>query len=215
MQIHNADGSVVSIPLNEIDSIKHEADSFPPTIDGYTYQTVTIGTQVWFAENLRTSEYANGDTIPNINGVSSTSGAWSWYNNNSSYENTNGKLYNWYAVSDIRNVCPTGWHVPTDTEWSSLSLFFGGETVAGSKLKSTSGWGDGNNGTNESGLSMLPGGYFDNGQFIDLGYHGHWWSSTENDESNAWYHSLRYFNGNTHRNSYNKGTGFSVRCLRD
>ena len=212
MKIYKSDGSVVSIPLNEIDSITHLIE-YPPIIDGYTYQTVTVGSQVWFAENLRTSKYANGDAIPNINGASSTSAGWAWYNNDSTYENPHGKLYNWYVAHDSRNVCPNGWHVPTDAEWTLLTNYLGGVSVAGTKLKSTSGWNNGGNGTNESGLNFFPGGFF----FYDFKYvgsFGYWWSSSNNSAFDAVYLHLGAY-GSVLIGNAGKFYGYSLRCLRD
>jgi uncharacterized protein (TIGR02145 family) len=194
-------------------------------IDGNVYRTVQIGGQCWTAENLRTSTYANGVPIPNVTdgnqwGDLPTTGAWVHYENNASYENPYGKLYNWYAVLDPRNVCPTNWHVPTDGEWTVLTDYLGGESVAGGKMKSTGTqyWQDLNTGaTNESGFSGLPGGfrYYSNGTFNFLGYNGYWWSASESGAENAWYRTLSTYNAGIYRYSINKRDGFSVRCLRD
>jgi len=200
--------------------------------DGNTYATIVIGTQEWMAENLRTTSYANGDPIPNITNNTQwsnlTTGAWSHYNNDSQYENPYGKLYNWYTVVDTRNVCPTGWHVPSDAEWTVLSDYLGGENVAGGKMKSTGtqDWFDSKDSpywqypntdaTNESGFSGLPGGFrYYLGSFYFIGGSGYWWSSTEYDTYSAWYRYLYYFNGDVGRDYGTKGSGFSVRCLRD
>jgi uncharacterized protein (TIGR02145 family) len=194
------------------------------TFNGYTYSTIILGNgQEWMAENLRTANYANGDPIPNVtNGTqwqNLTTGAWVHYNNDSQYENPYGRLYNWYAVSDPRNVCPTGWHVHTDAEWTLLTDYLGGASVAGGKMKSTGTqyWLSPNtDATNESGFSGLPGGYRDNdGTFGFCGYDGDWWSSTEYDAVNAWFHNLSYHSGYVYRNGLNKTSGLSVRCLRD
>jgi uncharacterized protein (TIGR02145 family) len=199
----------------------------PPIIDGYTYQTVNIGNQVWFAENLRTTKYANGDAIPNVTDGNQwsnlTTGAWVHFNNNSQYENPYGKLYNWYTVADPRNVCPVGWHVPSDAEWTVLTDYLGGVYVAGGKMKSTGNqyWNGTNTAaTNESGFSGLPGGNRNyTGPFFDVGMYGYWWSSTEDNTSwgglNAWFRTLSYTDGGVNRYDNNKHFGFSVRCLRD
>jgi uncharacterized protein (TIGR02145 family) len=192
--------------------------------NGNTYATIVIGTQEWMAENLRTTTYANGDPIPNVtDGIQwggLTTGAWAHYENNASYENPYGKLYNWYAVADPRNVCPTGWHVPTDAEWTVLSDYLGGVSVAGGKMKSigTQYWNSPNIGaTNESGFSGLPGGYRgDNGGFFNLGFNGFWWSASESGAELAWNRGLYNTNAYIYRYSnYNKRNGLSVRCLRD
>lgn len=206
--------------------------------DGNTYATIVIGTQEWMAENLRTTTYANGDTIPNvIDGPqwgSLTTGAWAFYQNNSQFENPYGKLYNWYAVADPRNVCPTGWHVPTDADWQILETaqgmpfdeldidgYRGDDQGVGGKLKciGLQYWNTPNTGaTNESGFSSLPGGGRNDGggSFIFLGDLGLWWCATETDTDHAW--SRTMFDGyqGIERDSNNtKRNGFSVRCLRD
>lgn len=194
------------------------------TFDGYTYPSIVLGNgQEWMSENLRTTTYANGNPIPNVTDNTQwenlTTGAWSHYNNDSQYENPYGKLYNWYTVDDPRNVCPTGWHVPTDAEWTILSDYLGGENVAGGKMKSTGTqyWLSPNtDATNESGFSGLPGGLRSfNGTFNDIGNLGYWWSSTEYITTNAWYRYLSYDSGIVYRYGNYKKDGFSVRCLRD
>jgi uncharacterized protein (TIGR02145 family) len=194
------------------------------TFNGYTYASIVLGNgQEWMAENLRTTSYANGDPIPNVTDANQwgnlTSGAWVHYNNDSQYENPYGKLYNWYSVVDTRNVCPTGWHVPSDTEYTFLSAYLGGESVAGGKMKSTGTqyWQSPNtDATNESGFSGLPGDYRDiSGSFGDGGIEGYWWSSTEYDTGSAWDRSLHHNSDNAWRIFHLKTNGFSVRCLKD
>jgi uncharacterized protein (TIGR02145 family) len=201
-------------------------------IEGNEYATIVIGTQEWMAENLRTGSYANGEQIPNVTGNTAwgqlTTGAWANYDNNSGYEYPIGKLYNWYAVADPRNVCPTNWHVPTEAEWSALVNYLdpangnNGEYsgTAGGKMKSTGTqyWFLPNTGaTNESGLSGLPGGARSNvdGNFGALGSGGFWWSASESGAELAWYHLLYDSSSDVTRNSNDKGNGFSVRCVRD
>lgn len=191
---------------------------------GNTYMTIVIGTQEWMAENLRSSTYANGDPIPNVTDYISwgdlSTGAWSHYANESQYELPYGKLYNWYAVADTRNVCPTGWHVPTDAEWMILTDYLGGWAGAGGKMKSTSSeyWSSPNTGaTNESGFSGLPGGYRnpDVFYFANIGGYGVWWSASESASDMAW---VLYLNNNNSGIvwSYDiKRNGSSVRCIRD
>lgn len=189
-------------------------------IDGNTYPVVQIGNQCWIAENLRTTKYNDGSLIPNVTDdqawSNDTTPAWCHYENNPSYDATYGKLYNWYTVAG-GNMCPTDWHVPTDAEWTTLINFLGGESVAGGKMKATTGWNPPNTAaTNESGFSGLPGGYRNIlGTFLYSGLQGYWWSSSEFDESIA---SFRYLDNNVgYINNYNyiKTGGFSVRCLRD
>ena len=192
-------------------------------IDGNTYKTVQIGTQVWMAENLKTSKYSNGNTIPNITDSTwsnLTTGAWAYYNNDVANNAKYGKLYNWLAVSPgNKNVCPTGWHVPTDAEWTVLTDYLGGASVAGGKMKEvgTTSWISPNtNATNTSLFTGLPGGTRNhNGYFKSIGYSGYWWSSTEYDTAIGWNLGLYGYDGSASRNSLNKRAGLPVRCLRD
>ena len=200
------------------------------TYQGYEYGTVQIGDQCWFAENLQSEHYQNGDMIPSglSNGEwsSTNMGATSVYAENAPNLETYGRLYNWYAADDARGLCPSGWHVPTDGEWKSLEMALGmGEAEAngtgwrgtdqGTQMKMTSGWADDGNGTNLSGFSGLPGGYRDNnGHWYSVGYHGDFWSSTS-DGTSAW---LRYLDNNyeaVNRHSNDQHFGFSVRCIED
>jgi len=213
-------------------------DDFNPSItygsmtdqEGNVYKTVTIGTQVWMAENLRTGRYRNGDPIPNVvNGATwggMTSGASCWYNNDSaSYHSLYGRLYNWYAVSETRNLCPSGWHVPTDSEWIKLVDTLGGATYAGTVLKSACAWKNNWSGTNTSGFTARPGGFraeYNNSTFAGLvgangAGQGQWWTATKNDQTSsptAWYRQVGP-SLNISRGSYGYGLGQSVRCVKD
>ncbi len=195
-------------------------------IDGNVYNTVTIGSQVWMVENLKTTKYRSGDLIANVTDNAAwaalATGAYCWYNNNAAtYKATYGALYNWYAVADSRNIAPTGWHVPTDAEWTILKDYLGGTRVADGKLKEagTAHWLTPNtDATNSTGFTALPGGYrlYLGGAFYDVGEVGYWWSSTAYDAYNAWYRDLYYYyNANAYRVNNNKQEGFSVRCVRD
>ena len=202
-------------------------------IDGNVYNTVTIGTQVWLAENLKTTKYNDGTAIPNITvdatWAAATTGAYSDYSNTPANSTIYGRLYNWYAVDNNaatkvasnggKNVCPTSWHVPTDAEWTTLTTYLGGEAVAGGKLKETgtTHWITPNTGaTNETDFTALPGGYRNyNGTYLTIGYSGFWWSSTEYSTSNAWYRYVSYSNTNVYGHYDGKPYGFSVRCVRD
>jgi uncharacterized protein (TIGR02145 family) len=191
-------------------------------IDGNTYATIQIGSQVWMAENLRTTRYRNGDPIPNVKDDSQwsslTTGAWAHYENNVQNEVPYGKLYNWYAVADRRGICPQGWHVPSDAEWTTLTDYLGGENMAGGKLKSRTLWDAPNTGaTNGSGFSGLPGGYRSdgNGFFLYLGSYGYWWSATESGAENAWSRYLYGKVAGVNRLSDYKRNGFCLRCVRD
>jgi uncharacterized protein (TIGR02145 family) len=192
--------------------------------DGNIYETVVIGTQEWMAENLKVTHYRNGEPISNITDATQwgnlSTGAYCWYNNDeAAFKNIYGALYDYYSVVDSRNLCPAGWHIPSDAEWSTLTNYLGGESVAGGKLKETGTihWQSPNTAaTNESGFTGLPGGYRnDNGKFNSLGYLGLWWSYSKNDANGAWYRYLNYVNGDVDRNGNSMYYGFSVRCVRD
>jgi uncharacterized protein (TIGR02145 family) len=170
------------------------------------------------AENLKTSKYRNGSPIPNVidNSLwgSLTTGAWANYGNNTPNNATHGKLYNWYAVADARSLCPVGWHVPSDSEWTVLSSFL--ETEVGFKLKSASGWGNTYNGSNYSGFTALPSGYRGkDGSFGFLRSYAYFWSSTQLHSGTAWLRNLSSSSDGINRFTNEKKQGFSVRCLRD
>jgi uncharacterized protein (TIGR02145 family) len=206
-------------------------------IDGNVYNTVLIGTQCWTQSNLKVSKYRNGVAIPtgltNTDWQNATSGAYAIYDNALVNDTLYGKLYNHYAVADSRGLCPTGWHVPTDSEWNRLvkHLDFNADTsansstqsnTAGGALKSTAtqptrgGWNSPNTGaTNSSGFTAGPGGLRTlYGDFSSLGRHGDWWSSSLSGP-NAWNRCLDNSYGSVPRVSLNRTYGFSVRCLRD
>lgn len=182
-------------------------------IDGNTYKTVQIGTQCWMAENLRTSKYRNGNPIPNVTGNSQwgslTTGAWAHYDNRTANETVYGKLYNWHAVADRRNVCPTGWHVPSDAEWTVLSNFLA--TDVGFKMKATT-----FEGSNASGFNGLPGGNRGTGgTFFDVGSYGYFWGSSEYFSVLSRGRNLTRLNSDLDSSDNGKRLGFSVRCVRD
>ena len=194
---------------------------------GNVYRTVSIGMQEWMAENLKTSIYRNGDTIPEITDQSEWSstndGAWCYYNNQESNDCPFGKLYNWFAATDLRGLCPVGWHVPGVEEFDMMIAYLGGVSVAGGKLKSvgttstaTSYWVDPNgDATNETGFSAIPGGvrYWD-GVFMGFAIASPFWTST--DESGYSQDRVLYnSNGVVIGNYDGKRKGVQVRCLRD
>jgi uncharacterized protein (TIGR02145 family) len=193
-------------------------------IDGNIYKTVRIGSQIWMSENLKTTKFKDGITsIPNV----TESGTWAalstsaycWYNNEeATYKANYGALYNWYTVS-TGNLCPTGWHVPTDAELTTLTTYLGGESVSGGKLKETgtTHWTTPNTGaTNETGFTALPGGSRHyGGSFNTIGNYGLWWSSTEYPTSDAWFISMSYNNNYVSRTFNYRRSGYSVRCLKD
>jgi uncharacterized protein (TIGR02145 family) len=209
-------------------------------IDGNVYKTIKIGTQVWMAENLNTTRYNDGTAIPLV----TDSAAWSnlttpgyiWHGNDSTANAMiYGTLYNYYVVADTNslNVCPVGWHVPTDTTWSQLTNFliakgygYGGSGIdIGKSMASTFRWessatpgsvGNDQGTNNSSGLAVLPAGSrFYNGGFDNIGYTGYWWSSTESSTNNAMCRYLNYYAVEISKTGNKKKYGFSVRCLRD
>ena len=191
-------------------------------IDGNAYHFKTIGTQVWMVENLKVTKYRNGDPIPNVLdgtvwGTLST-GAYCDYDN-SPNSTVYGKLYNWYAIHDSRNIAPTGWHVPSDDDWTRLINYLGGDSVAGGKLKEIglTHWQSPNAGaTDEKGFTALPGGSRIYGTFIGVNLSGNWGSTTESySYSFALYRNINYDDINVHRYQGSKNNGLSVRCIRD
>ncbi len=190
-------------------------------VDGNVYTSVTIGEQEWMVENLRTTKYADGTSILNATDESQwrslSIGGWCHYNNYSQYEATYGKLYNWYAV-ETGKLCPTGWHVPTDGEWTVLTDYLGANgypTVEGAALKATSGWNRGN-GTDNYGFLGLPGGERNlYGYFHAIGYNGKWWSSSQSTATNAKGRHLTEHYKWVGTLDDSKTYGYSVRCLRD
>jgi uncharacterized protein (TIGR02145 family) len=185
--------------------------------DGNVYNTITIGTQLWMQENLKTTHYRDGSPVPNVvTGSiwgSMLTDAYCWNNNDIDYKDPYGALYNFYAAVDNHVLCPTGWHVPTDAEWTTLQTFLGGSGSAGGKMKETgiSHWNSPNTGaTNESGFTGIPGGHRQGGVFISVGDHSFFWSSTQGD----WYLSASSgsFGGSSSANVLS--FGYSVRCLQ-
>jgi uncharacterized protein (TIGR02145 family) len=209
-------------------------------VSGNSYKTVRIGNQVWMAENLKTNFYSNGELIPNYWGGRDVywsridTGAWCNYNDTplgstgalreqllKQNDQKYGKLYNWYAVTDYRNVCPIGWHVPSDSEWKTLIDYLGGQEVAGGKMKikGMQYWNSPNaDATNESNFSGLPGGSCEyDGSFERMSYRATWWSSSGCDTNYnlALGYYLDCLNGSVRYLNYEKHSGFSVRCLKD
>ena len=191
---------------------------------GVFYELTFVNDQCWFAENLRATKYNNDVVIPsgldNAAWYSTTDGAMTIYDEGGANEATNletyGRLYNWYAVN-TGNLCPSGWHVPSDEEWTAFTDYLGGESVGGGKMKSSSSDTPAWNGWNGSGFSGLPGGYRGNqyAYFYSGGEYGYWWSSTSSGSNSAWYRTLGPGNGVYRSDVYYKGNGRSVRCVRD
>ena len=228
MYVHQQGGTLTRIAVNKIDSIVfyNKIINTPPIgtlttgsatdYDGNNYKTITIGTQTWMAENLKVTKYNDGTTIPNITTGwgSLTSGAQCDYNNSPANTTTYGKLYNWNAVNTGK-LCPTGWHVPSTDEWSTLSTYLGGD--AGDKLKEigTTHWNSPNTATNTSGFTALPGGERNNGGgFDEIGYCGKWWNSN-GDPFRPDYMILNNDRSVINNGSELKSFGYSVRCLKD
>ena len=192
-------------------------------IDGNVYHFETIGTQVWMVENLKTTKYRDGTSIPNVTINSAwsslTTGAYCDYSNTSSNSDVYGRMYNWYAINDTHHICPAGWHIPTDAEWTTLTNYLGGESIAGAKLKETgiTHWTTPNaDATNEKGFTALPGGTrWVDGVFGLIGTEGRWWTSTEFNAQNAWWRMLNNTSGSVVRTNNLKTYGFSVRCIKD
>ena len=203
-------------------------------VEGNTYKTVTIGDQVWMQENLKTTKYRNGDLIGTTSSVTlditgELNPKYQWASSVAGY----GRQYTYYAITDARNVCPTGWHVPTDAQWTTLTDYltnngygFGGNghDIAKS-LAATSGWTEdptaGNVGNdpasnNSSGFTGLPsGGRYSNGVVKYLSYHGIWWSSMESAATFAYFRCIGYIPAEVYRGLFSKSYGLSVRCLQD
>ena len=194
--------------------------------NGNTCETVTIGSQIWMTENLKVKNYRAGNAISNVTDLTSwsnlTSEAYCVYDNNSTNKTTYGSLYNWYAVNDSRNVAPTGWHVATKADWTTLINNLGGASVAGGILKEvgTTHWTDTNTGaTNTSGFIALPGGYIASENntygFYGLGTTGQWWAADEVDSNNGYSISLSNSSAQVVTANSTKQSGFSVRCVKD
>ena len=187
-------------------------------VDRNAYKTILIGNQTWMAENLKTTKYNNGDLI------NATEPEGSGYKHQSDYWNVDrkvpeyGRLYTWYAVTDDRNVCPAGWHIPGEAEWDTLAGYLGGEEVAGIKMKEaqTGIWQYEDVAfTNESGFTAFPGGYEDYSSYAALGIQGYWWSAASYNTEEALSRSLSCTTSRLSSGHENKEYFYSVRCLKD
>ncbi|MBA4322581.1 MAG: hypothetical protein C0408_07160 [Odoribacter sp.] len=226
-----------TVPSTKISAAQKIAPLTDP--DGNVYKTVTIRTQTWMAENLKTSRYNDGTIIPLIKDSNAwldmTTPGYCWFNNDeSTYKKTYGALYNWYAVNTCK-LCPSGWRVPTNEDWKTLMSYVGGTEstdVDGGKLREagTTHWKSPNKGaTNATGFTALPGsdrdltGSF--GEIATIGEEGVWWTSTEDSSTkdpsvnkpstNALIKGLSYNHDGMSEGSYPKGYGLSVRCVKD
>ena len=201
-------------------------------IEGNLYKTVVIGTKVWMAENLRVTEFNNDGEIPlvsdAIDWIVLDGPGYCWFNNDSSYNAPlYGALYNWFAAN-TSNICPTGWHVPTDAEYSALEVSLGlpqadidiwgwRGTDHGSKMKSTTGWNAGQNGTNTSGFTALPGGYryYTDGTYQGQNSYEYFWTASQHDAERGWYRLLDGNNTGVYKASTDKRAGKAIRCVKD
>ena len=225
MYIHQTGGNVIFYPVVEIDSIVfYSSGTSGPTvvdIDGNIYNIITIGSQEWIGQNLKTTHFNDGSPIPNVideaEWISLATPGYCWYNNDqNTYKNTYGALYNWYTI-DVGNLCPEGWHVPTDADWTQLVTFLGGENTSRGKLKETdlTHWNSPNTGaTNDFNFTALPGG-IRSGEFNSLRDNGYWWSTDEAYPSSAWFRWMQNSSAKTSRHHLGKTHGFSVRCIKD
>ncbi len=197
----------------------------------HNFPSVKIGNQRWMSQNLNVSHYRNGDPIPEIKDPAlwgeAGGGKCCTYRNDSSLDSAYGKLYNWYAVSDSRQLCPLGWHIPSDSEWSSLSQALGGANCSGAEIKEAgfSHWSAPNTGgSGNSGFRALPsGGREPDGSFVSRGYYAYFWNNNQNDSSSncsfdegcARECTLSYKGSFLLQSSTSKKRGMSVRCLQD
>ncbi len=191
-------------------------------VDGNLYSTVQIGTQYWMAENLKAMHYNNGDEIElrstdNTQWFLAGGGAFCYYNNDQIFEQYYGKIYNWYAVTDSRKICPSGWQIPSDSDFNELIAFLGGSGVAGDKLKLS-----GNEywaisvGSNEYGFSAMPGGYrATDGNFDGLNHAAYFWSSKIDNQSNSAFYLALTEAPYAYLYSSSPNFGCSVRCLKN
>lgn len=197
-----------------------EAKNILEDIDGNRYSTVTIGNQVWMAENLNVTHYRNGDAIlkyTNANGWSMQSkGAYCEYNNEMDKATTYGRLYNWHVISDSRNICPEGWHIPTQEEWDEMINFLGGENNCVNSLKDPSFWPNSNSSSNNSGFSARPGGMrCSGGQFMNLNSEGAWWTISEICINNGKCIKMNGSENKVYRTGLGKKAGLSIRLVKD
>lgn len=228
-----ATNSVGTVYGNEVVFSTKGANGNVTDIEGNTYSTIEIGTQVWMAENLKTTKYNDGTAIPNITDditwQLTNTGAYGDYSNTPSNSITYGRLYNWYAVDNNvatkvasnggKNVCPTSWHVPSYDEWTIFVAYVGGANVAGGKLKETGTvhWQTPNAGaTNEAGFTALPGGYHNFYGFYGIGVYGYWWSSTVYSTTVVSYWNIySEYVFTTIISGDLRKEGISVRCIKD
>jgi len=201
--------------------------------DGIDYNVVKIGSQIWMLENLKTTKFNNGDLIPVTsagdvtNEIDTTNGnypKYQWaYNNDNQNVAKYGRLYTWWTATDSRNICPTGWHVPSNTEFNTLKAFIGSDTTIGGALKEAGfvHWLSPNKGaTNSTGFTALPAGYRTYGSYFSIGQSASFWTTTAdptpvNTKLLAYFYTLSNSSANLTNVSYRKVWGLSVRCLKN
>jgi uncharacterized protein (TIGR02145 family) len=207
-------------------------------VEGNVYNTVKIGTQTWMVENLKTTKYNDGTSIPVVSDGTAwtvlTTPGYCFYGNDAANKTTYGALYNWYTLNTGK-LAPSGWHVPTDAEWTTLENYliangynYDGTTTdnrIAKSLAATTGWTTSTNTgaigndltkNNTSGFSGLSGGCRNfNGSFSNIGTYGYWWSSTEGNTGYAWFHALHCLSSSENKASYYKQTGISIRCIQN
>jgi len=215
--------------LYSIIGYSQSSDAFIDDRDGKIYKTIKIGTQNWMSENLNSSKFRNGDRINEaktteewISACKNKQPAWCYYDNDESNGTHYGKLYNWYAVNDSRGLAPKGWHIPNNKEWIILENQLGGESYAGKKMKTQSGYKWDGNGSNSSGFTALPSGERTSfGLFMSKNANSYWWCS---DSPIVYHRFVSYFGDNCftgviasdlESNEKNKWSGYSVRCIKD
>ena len=200
--------------------------------EGNMYKTVVIGSKVWMAENLKVTKLNDNTDITYapeaVDWIVLTGAGYCWYNNDPDFNKpTYGALYNWYAAS-TSNICPVGWHVPTDAEYNAMEVALGlpqsdvdiwgwRGTDHGSKMKSTSGWNSSENGTNTSGFTAVPGGYryYSDGTYQGQNTYEYFWTATQHDADRGWYRLLEGNKTNVYKASGDKRAGKAIRCIKD
>lgn len=225
LYIYQTDGEISKLSTTDIDSIIFYRPGTTITdADGNVYETIRIGSQTWMAENLRTTKFRNGDDIATTNPVrdiqEEIAPKYQWaYDGLTANAPVYGRLYTWYAITDERGVCPANWHVPTDSEWTTLIDVLGGADLAGGKLKAIGYlyWESPNTGANNnSSFNARAAGYsFSAGGFTELGNTANFWTATPELEDFAWYRSLSYNSAVVSKYNITRKYGYSVRCIKD
>jgi len=217
--------TILSALINSVALLAQQKPVSVKDADGNVYRTITVGDQVWMAENLRATRLNDGTAITNetdmTKWVQVTTPAFCWVNNDEKTKNEYGAMYNWHTVNTGK-LCPAGWRVATDEDWTRLTDFLGGVQVAGGKLKEkgTARWKDPNAGaTGETGFSAVPAGYrygyfWAQGTFYETGLNGYYWTGTVCTDTHAWSRTMNAGNTKVYRSIFVNNNGFSVRCIK-